>query len=84
MNKLTPLEEGILTTTRDHGMIPFPQGTVRTIENIFRVLENMAKRGCVQYVNKTGYRAYWLTDKGRKIVRAIRAFQRKTPPHAAR
>ena len=85
MNELTPIEEGILTCARTDGMVPFPQGAARVIEQSFKVLESLAQRGYVHYErNKNWYRAYWLTEKGRRLARAIRAVHRQCLPATAR
>ena|SRR5579862_5964173 len=64
MNELTLLEREILKSSHDDGMIPFPQGRFLEVERTFRTLENLARRGYVEYVRKTWYRAYWITEKG--------------------
>ena len=77
MVKLTPIEEGILSSARDDGMIPFPPGPARVVESIFKRMEDMARHGYVEYVKKTWYRAYWITQKGRRIVCSLRRVRRK-------
>ena len=64
MNELTVLEREILKSSHGDGMIPFPQGRFLEVERTFRTLENLARRGYVEYVRKTWYRAYWITEKG--------------------
>ena len=64
MNELTLLERGILKSSHGDGMIPFPQGQFLEVERTFRTLENLARLGYVEYVRKTWYRAYWITEKG--------------------
>ena len=64
MDELIPIQRSILTSARDDGMIPFPQGPAQVVETIFKVMEDMASRGYLEYVRKTWYRAYWLTKKG--------------------
>ncbi|MBI4326491.1 MAG: hypothetical protein HY674_14675 [Chloroflexi bacterium] len=78
MNELTPIEEGILTSARDDGMIPFPRGKARVVENSFQVMAEMARHGYVEYLKKTWYRAYWLTKKGRRIARALQTVRGRT------
>lgn len=79
MNGLTPLEENILTGARDNGMVPFPQGAARAVEQTFKVLENLARRGYLRFVqNGNWYQAYWLTEKGRRLARAVRSFHRRS------
>ncbi len=76
MSELTPLEEEIVKSAHADGMIPFPQGPFFAVERTFRMLEGLARRGYVEYVSKTWYRAYWITEKGPRIVRGARKIQR--------
>jgi hypothetical protein len=69
MNELTPLEEEIIKSAHLDGMIPFPQGPILAVERTFRMLESLARRGYVEYVSRTWYRAYWITQEGWRIVR---------------
>lgn len=83
MDDLSPREEDILAGVRNDGMIPFPQGAARAIEQTFRILQNLAARGYVRYEkNINWYRAYWLTEKGRRIARAIRVVHYRRLPCA--
>lgn len=83
MNELTVLEKRILSGASDNGLIHFPQGTVCAIERTFLVLESLAKRGFVQRLNRTGFRAFWLTVKGRHCARTLQMFRRETLARAA-
>ena len=83
MNELTPLEEEIIKSAHGDGMIPFPQGPVLTVERTFRMLESLARRGHVEYVSKTWYRAYWITEEGWRIVRGEWKVQRRLDSVAA-
>ena len=58
------LEKQILKSAHGDGMIPFPQGPFLTIERTFAMLDSLARRGYVECVCKTWYRAYWITVKG--------------------
>ena len=62
MNELTPLEKEIVKSAHGDGMIPFPQGSFLAVERTFRMLDSLARRGYVEYVAKTWYRAYWITE----------------------
>ncbi|MDA1276654.1 MAG: hypothetical protein O2960_21760 [Verrucomicrobia bacterium] len=83
MNELTALEKDILSGASGDGLIHFPQGTVRSIEGTFIVLKGLAKRGFVRRLNRTGFRAFWLTVKGRRCARALQMFPRETLAQAA-
>lgn len=83
MNELSALEIRILTAARDDGLIHFPQGTARAVEETFRILTGLAQRGYAQRANKTGYRAYWLTDKSRRLDRIARSVQPEALTQAA-
>jgi len=43
------------------------------------MLENLARRGYVEYVRKTWYRAYWITEKGWRTVCGGREDQCEAP-----
>jgi hypothetical protein len=74
MNTLTSLEKSILIGAGKDGMISFPQGTARAVEQIFRIFDSLAARGYLQYANnKNWYHAYWLTEKGRRVARLLRS-----------
>ena len=77
MNELTPLEEEIIKSVHGDGMIPFPQGSFLAVERTFRMLESLARRGYVEYVSKTWYRAYWITEEGWRIVRGGQKVRRQ-------
>ena len=79
MNKLTLLEREILKSSHGDGMIPFPQSRFLEVERTFRTLENLARRGYVEYVRKTWYRAYWITEKGWRAVCSGREDQCEAP-----
>lgn len=80
MNELSPVEETLLARARNDGMIAFPEGPARVVEQTFRILESLGRRGYVRYIkNQTWYRAYWLTNKGWQVARAIGAFHRRSP-----
>ena len=72
MNTLTSMEKSLLIGAREDGMISFPQGTARDVVQIFQILDGLAARGYVRYAkNENWYRAYWLTEKGRRMARLI-------------
>ena len=77
MNTLPRRQENILASAREDGMIPFPPGSARTAEAVFRIIEDLARQGYVEYARKTWYRAYWLTNKGRQLACALQENPRR-------
>src|SRR5712692_90259 len=84
MNELIPLEKEIVKSAHGDGMIPFPQGSFLAVERTFRMLDDLARRGYVEYVAKTWYRAYWITEKGWRIVRRGQKLRREMPAHISK
>ena len=84
MNELTPLEKEIVKSAHGDGMIPFPQGSFLAVERTFRMLDSLARREYIEYVAKTWYRAYWITEKGWRIVRGGKKLRREMPARIGR
>jgi hypothetical protein len=74
---MTSEEKGLLTGVNGDGMIGLPQGSARVTEQTLRRLKHLIQLGFVRYTRKKNwYRAWWLTRKGRRLIEAIRTFQR--------
>lgn len=77
MKTVNSIEQAILTSARDSGIIPLPQGPARIVEQGLKLMASLAERGYLEFVRKTWFPAYWLTTKGRGMVRGLQRSGRR-------